>query len=69
MAWAIPKRPDVIPLQPRVVTRPRIGGGLGSVFPRGVSVRVLGGNNPVVRVVRYVPVPGFGGKANGRLPI
>jgi hypothetical protein len=69
MALAIPKRPGERPLQFRAVTKPRTGGGLGSVFPRGVSVRVRGENSPVGRVVRYVSVPGFAGKANGRLPI
>jgi hypothetical protein len=69
MAWAILKRSDARSLQPCDVTRPRIGGGLASVFRRGVFVRVPGENNPVVRAVRYVSVPGFGGKANGQLPI
>jgi hypothetical protein len=69
MAWAIPKRPEARPLLFCAVTKPRTGEGLGSVFPRDVSVRVRGENNPAGRVVRYVSVPGFGEKANGRLPI
>jgi len=69
MASAIPKPPHAGLLPFCAVTRPRTGVGLGSVFPRGVFVRVRGENNPAVRVVRYVSVPGYGGKANGRLPI
>jgi hypothetical protein len=68
-ASAIPKRPHVGPLQSFEVTRPRRGVGLWIVFPRGVSGPVPGENNPAGRDVRYVSVPGFGGKANGRLPI
>ncbi len=64
---AIPRRQAERTQSCAAVTKPRIGGVLGSVFPLGVSFQAPDENNPAGRDDRCEFVLGSGGKSNARV--